>query len=157
MTAQFFISRSEDETGSFAAGLADLLRSGDVVFLKGPLGAGKTFFIKAAAKRLGISDPVTSPSFTMGQTYPGTTTVHHLDLYRLPSVSGEDLIDFEPFFSDDAVTFIEWPEVAEPYLDQPALIIEIEHMDRHSRRITVLCRTPELIDSLGGLLARAGN
>lgn len=152
-----YVSRSEEDTNRFAALIAELLKAGDVIFLKGPLGAGKTFFIRAAARELGVLEPVTSPSFTMGQTYKGRPTIHHLDLYRLAEFTGEDLIDFEPFFSDDAITFIEWPEVAELHLEMPLFTIELDHLDEHSRRIIVHSREPEIANKLEALLARAGD
>ena len=155
--ATVYVSRSEEDTNRFAALIAGLLKAGDVVFLKGPLGAGKTFFIRAAARELGVLEPVTSPSFTMGQTYKGRLAIHHLDLYRLAAFTGEDLIDFEPFFSDDAITFIEWPKVAEHRLEAPVITVELKHLDEHSRRITVLGREPKVAVKLEALLAGAGD
>ena len=52
----------------------------------------------------------------MAQTYAGDITIHHLDLYRLSGFTAEDSADFEPFFESDAITFVEWPEQAEPFL-----------------------------------------
>lgn len=155
--AMVFISHSEEETGRLATVLSALLKGGDVVFLKGPLGAGKTFFIRAAARELGVREPVTSPSFTMGQTYAGKMPVHHLDLYRLVRFGDEDLIDFEPFFSDEAITFVEWPEVAETQLQVPVFSVELEHLDPHCRRITICGREPKVMAKLEALLAGAGD
>ena len=118
-----------------AAATARLLHPGDIVFLSGPLGAGKTCFIRAAARELGVTEPVTSPSFTMAQTYSGRLPVHHLDLYRLRRFDPEDAVDFEPFFAPDAITFIEWPERAAPFIETPALVIKLEHIDETSRRL----------------------
>lgn len=140
-----------------AAGLARLLGPGDVIFLKGQLGAGKTFFIRAAARELGVTEPVTSPSFTMGQTYEGQVTVHHLDLYRLTSFSGEDLADFEPFFESGAITFIEWPEEAEPFLASPAVQVTLEHVDENSRHIVLESGDPEVRSKLEELIAVLGH
>lgn len=139
------------------AGLARLLKPGDVVFLKGQLGTGKTFFIRAAARELGVSDPVTSPSFAMGQTYEGKITVHHLDLYRLASFGGEDFADFEPFFEPEAITFIEWPEQAEPLLARPAAQVAFEHVDENSRRIVLESTDPEMNRELEALIAGFGH
>ena len=142
------VSRSTQQTARIAALLASLLRGGDVVFLIGELGAGKTYFIRKAAEALGVSEPVTSPSFTMAQTYRGKLTVHHLDLYRLAGFKAEDAIDFEPFFEPGAVTFIEWPEQAEPFLERPAVVIRLEHLDPESRRISILAGRRNLLDEL---------
>lgn len=151
------ISPSGAETATLAAGMAKLLNPGDVVFLIGQLGTGKTFFIRSAAAALGVSEPVTSPSFTMAQTYSGKITVHHLDLYRLQNFSAEDALDFEPFFENDAVTFVEWPEQAQPFIEKPAVIIKLEHLDISSRRITFDCEKEDLKKALEDLIAGAGN
>ena len=75
-----FKSDSELDTANLAAGFALLLQPGEVVLLRGELGAGKTFFVREAARALGVSGPVTSPSFTMAHTYRGNLVVHHLAL-----------------------------------------------------------------------------
>lgn len=149
------ISRSEAQTAALAAAVASLLKPGDVVFLTGQLGTGKTFFIRAAARELGVSGPVTSPSFTMGQTYSGRTRVHHLDLYRLREFGPEDAVDFEPFFEDDAITFVEWPERAAAYLDKPAVDIRIDHVDVKTRGLTFRANK-DLIKTLEKLIAGSG-
>lgn len=154
--ATVYLSRSEADTGRLATEIAGRLEGGDVVFLRGPLGSGKTFFVRAAAAALGVTEAVSSPSFTMGQTYAGRLPVHHLDLYRLSSLTEEDLIDFEPFFAGDAITFIEWPELAAPYLENPAVVVDLEHVDPQSRRITVTCRDAVLARILKEQLERAG-
>lgn len=147
---------SEEETETFARAVARLLAPGDTVFLSGPLGAGKTFFIRAAARALGVREPVTSPSFTMAQTYHGRVAVHHLDLYRLADFSAEDMPDFEPFFEPDAITFIEWPRRAEPFLEAPALMLELEHADLSSRRVRVAGGRADMIKRLEDTYAGAG-
>lgn len=130
------ILRSEEETARAAAILAGALRAGDVIFLKGPLGAGKTFFIRAAAGELGVAAPVISPSFTLARTYSGNVTVHHLDLYRLSAFGSHDDAELEPYFGGDCVTFIEWPEPVEGFIEPDATVI-MEHLDRNSRRMTI--------------------
>ena len=151
------VSRSEAQTAALARGVAKLLRPGDVVFLTGPLGAGKTFFVRHAAFALGVLGPVTSPSFTMAQTYEGEVRVHHLDLYRLSGFTAEDVVDFEPFFEGDAITFIEWPEQAESFLTGPALTIRLDHVDLDSRRISLESRNQEMNQGLEQLLAGTGD
>ena len=148
---------SEEQTQKFAAAVARLLKPGDTVFLIGPLGAGKTFFIRAAARELGVTEPVTSPSFTMAQTYQGMVTVHHLDLYRLATFSADDFPDFDPFFEADAITFIEWPQQAQPFLQEPALVLELSHVDVCSRRIRIAGGRKELIRQLEEEIAGTGD
>ena len=76
------ITQSAAETEAFGGTLAGLLRPGDVVLLRGELGSGKTTLVRGACRSLGIEEPVTSPTFTIGHLYHGTATVAHLDLYR---------------------------------------------------------------------------
>ena len=79
------------ETEAAGAQLADRLRPGDVVFITGDLGTGKTTFVRGAARALGVEGPVTSPTFTIGQVYGASDgrEVAHVDLYRLPTLAGE--------------------------------------------------------------------
>ncbi len=149
------VSRSEARSAALAQGLARLLEAGDVVFLTGPLGAGKTFFIRHAAAALGVTEPVTSPSYTMGQTYSGAVRIHHLDLYRLAEFTAEDAVDFEPFFEQDAITFIEWPERAEPYISRPDVVVRLDHVDINSRRISFEANREDLRQELEKLVAGA--
>ena len=135
-------------TAAIAAALAAALEPGDVVFLKGELGAGKTFFIREAARALGTADRVTSPSYTLGQTYRGKVTIHHLDLYRLPSFSAADADELEPFFEPGAITFVEWPDRAEPLLEPPAATVTLEHVDEHSRRLTIVTGRRDILTAI---------
>ena len=102
-------SASAGETERIAAALAERLTVGDVVTVSGELGAGKTTFVRGASRALGVTSPVTSPTFTIGHRYVGSVDVSHLDLYRFTAVSAAEWGDLEPYF-DDAVVFVEWPE-----------------------------------------------
>src|SRR4051812_1001907 len=87
------------ETEAAGARLAAELRPGDVVLVSGELGAGKTTFVRGAARALGVDGPVTSPTFEIGHLHAGRVDVAHLDLYRLPTLAGED-----PALLDDYLT-----------------------------------------------------
>src|SRR3712207_6519011 len=105
-------SSSPEETERAAARLAAELVSGDVVVVSGELGAGKTTFVRGACRALGVTAPVTSPTYTIGHRYAAPRgDVSHLDLYRFTSVSAAEWGDLEPYF-DDAIVFVEWPEAA---------------------------------------------
>src|ERR1035437_4079278 len=81
------VSNSPEQTEMHAAAVVARLRPGDVVLLSGELGAGKTTFVRGAARALGVDAPVTSPSFTIGNIYAGTAAdVAHVDLYRLDAL-----------------------------------------------------------------------
>lgn len=151
-----FISHSEQQTVALAEGFAHLLRPGHIVFLSGQLGTGKTFFVRAAAAALGVDEPVTSPSFTMAQSYKGEYLIHHLDLYRLTGIDEEDLADFEPFFEADAITFVEWPEVIEG-TQKPDINIELGHIDPHSRSISIATGDIKLDKGIKDLIANIGH
>ena len=105
------VSGSPEETEAVAARLAGELRPGDVVTVSGELGSGKTTFVRGACRALGVSAPVTSPTYTIGHRYEGDPDVSHLDLYRFTGVSAAEWADLEPYF-EDAVVFVEWPEAA---------------------------------------------
>ncbi|MGH2840456.1 MAG: tRNA (adenosine(37)-N6)-threonylcarbamoyltransferase complex ATPase subunit type 1 TsaE, partial [Solirubrobacteraceae bacterium] len=99
-----------EATEQVAAELAQRLRPGDVVLVSGDLGTGKTTFVRGACRALGVSGPVTSPSFTIARRYEGRMAVSHLDLYRLGDLDDEDPSLLAGELGDDRVTFIEWPE-----------------------------------------------
>src|SRR6266566_7063290 len=100
-------SASPEETEQIGGSLAADLAPGDVVTVSGELGAGKTTFVRGAARALGVTDPVTSPTYTIGNRYRGSVDVSHLDLYRFDGVSAAEWGDLEPYF-EDAVCFVEW-------------------------------------------------
>jgi tRNA threonylcarbamoyladenosine biosynthesis protein TsaE len=111
-------STSADQTEALGAALAVDLRPGDVVLVAGDLGAGKTTFVRGAARALGVEEPVTSPTFTIGARYHGRVPVAHLDLFRLGGdLEGEDPGLLEDYLAPDAVAFVEWPDAAAPELE----------------------------------------
>ena len=132
------------ETEALGARLASGLRAGDVVLVRGELGTGKTTLIRGACRELGVAEPVTSPTFTIGQRYAGRVPVSHLDLYRLadPGVEEPGLLD--DYVTADAITFVEWPVEGEAPLaglaseDVPvALEVELRHAGRDTREVEV--------------------
>ncbi len=129
-------SGSPAETEAIAARLAGELASGDVVTISGELGSGKTTFVRGACRALGVTAPVTSPTYTIGHRYEGNPDVSHLDLYRLTSVSPSEWGDLEPYF-DDAIVFVEWPEAAGAELPEVRASVRLEHVDERSRRILI--------------------
>ena len=133
------MTASPEETAALAAGLAARLEAGDVVAVSGELGAGKTTFVRGAARALGVTDPVSSPTFTLGHRYAARTPVAHLDLYRLAGLSPEEWGDLEPYF-DGAVVFVEWPEHAGDWLPAPRAVVTLDHVDQSHRRVTIVER-----------------
>ena len=129
-------SSSPGETEELAARLARELVVGDVVAVSGELGSGKTTFVRGACRALGVTAPVTSPTYTIGHRYEGDPDVSHLDLYRFTDVSAAEWGDLEPYF-DDAIVFVEWPEAARSGLPRVRVSVRLEHVDKHSRRIVI--------------------
>lgn len=129
-------SGSAAETEAVGARLAERLGAGDVVVIGGELGAGKTTLIRGACRALGVSEPVTSPTFTIGQRYRGRLPISHLDLYRLGGLEDEDPALLEDYLGADAVAFVEWPAVAEPELaGRRTIAVRLSHAGGDRRRI----------------------
>jgi tRNA threonylcarbamoyladenosine biosynthesis protein TsaE len=131
-------SRSAVETEAVGARVAGRLAAGDIVVVSGEVGAGKTTLIRGACRALGIEEPVTSPTFTIGQRYGGgRLPVSHLDLYRLEDLEGEDPALLDDYLGPDGVAFVEWPAVGVERLGRPALEIRLEHVTGDSRRLEI--------------------
>lgn len=100
-----------EQTGALASQLAPLLRAGDVVMLNGDLGAGKTSFVQAVARALGVTDDVTSPTFTIQLTYEsGSLVLNHFDLYRLDDADQLYDLGYWETLEGCGVSFVEWGE-----------------------------------------------
>jgi tRNA threonylcarbamoyladenosine biosynthesis protein TsaE len=126
------------ETEALGAELAVGLRAGDVVLVHGELGAGKTTFVRGAARALGVCGPVTSPTFSIGHRYRGTNlTVSHLDLYRLNGLQHEDPELLEDYLGAERIAFVEWPEVGAGELPDARLRVTLTHAGADHRRIEV--------------------
>jgi tRNA threonylcarbamoyladenosine biosynthesis protein TsaE len=126
------------ETESLGAELAGSLRGGDVVLVEGELGAGKTTLVRGAARALGVRDPVTSPSFSIGHRYRGgRVTVSHLDLYRLDTLEHEDPALLSDYLGPGRIAFLEWPRAAGDGLSGVRLSVALVHRGADRRRIEV--------------------
>lgn len=129
-------SSSPEETERIAGALARRLAAGDVVTVAGELGAGKTTFIRGAARALGIEGPVTSPTYVIGHRYAGDPDVSHLDLYRYEGMSDAEWGDLERYF-DEAVVFVEWPEAGEGFLPTPRVRVRLRHHGDGNRLVVL--------------------
>ena len=136
-------SASAEETERAAAALASGLAPGDVVLVRGELGAGKTTFVRGACRALGVQGPVTSPTFTIGHRYAGRLPVSHLDLYRFDGMSDSEWGDLEPYF-EDAVAFVEWPDAGRAYLPVPTAEVALTHLGGDRRLLTIEGRANSL-------------
>jgi tRNA threonylcarbamoyladenosine biosynthesis protein TsaE len=134
-------SASPSETEALGVELAAALSPGDVVLIHGELGAGKTTFVRGAARALGVSDPVTSPTFSIGHRYRGAdVTVTHLDLYRLQDLQAEDPELLEDYLGPEHIAFVEWPEAGSREFARARVRVTLAHAGGDRRRIEI-CET----------------
>ena len=145
-------SHSEEETMGLGMALARLVRPGMVVALHGDLGAGKTVLSRGVARGLGITEPVTSPTFTVVQEYrtPGGIWFYHLDMYRITDEQAALAFGIEEYlFAANAIALVEWPERITGLLRTGAVLnITMTHAGEEQRWL-------ELPGDIGARLARA--
>lgn len=126
------------ETESLGAELAGVLTEGDVVLVRGELGSGKTTLVRGAARALGVGDPVTSPTFSIGHRYTARqVTVTHLDLYRLAGLEHEDPGLLADYIGPGRIAFVEWPEDGSGELAEARLRVTLSHRGGDRRCIEV--------------------
>ena len=127
---------------ALAARVADCLEPGDVVVLGGEVGSGKTTFVRAAARSLGVEKRVTSPTYQIARGYGGTVdgrrvTVNHLDLYRLEGLENQDALELDDYLDPEAITFVEWASKdALDAIDDPTVAL-ISHQTPTTRRVSL--------------------
>jgi tRNA threonylcarbamoyladenosine biosynthesis protein TsaE len=120
-----------------------------VITVSGDLGSGKTTFVRGACRALGVTAPVTSPTFTIGHRYPGEPDVSHLDLFRFQGLSAAEWGDLEPYFQD-AICFVEWPEAAGGALPPVRVAVRLSHVDPTHRLISLDSSEKALLNRLFG-------
>lgn len=133
-------TNTPEETEREAALLARSLPMGAVVALYGDLGAGKTVFARGFARGLGITEPVSSPTFTIVQEYPRPDggMLYHLDLYRIDNSDSALAFGIDEFLCDaNAWTLLEWPERIEDILPSGVIRIRMEHAGNDRRVIRI--------------------
>lgn len=120
-----FYTASAQETEQLGQRLGQQLKPGAVIAYSGDLGAGKTAFTRGLARGLGIEDPITSPTYTIVNEYPGKIPLFHFDMYRLSS--SEDLFDigWEDYLTRGGVIAVEWSERVADALDEVENLIRI--------------------------------
>ena len=131
-----------EDTVAAGEAFARVLKSGDIVLLSGTLGAGKTTFVKGVAKGLGVSERVTSPTFTMVREHAcsndlGITTLHHSDVYRVETL--DEVLDLAlgELVEDSAVALVEWGELAASVFGRDVMTIEFGVLDDEARLLSV--------------------
>jgi tRNA threonylcarbamoyladenosine biosynthesis protein TsaE len=132
------IAGAPEDTMAVGEAVASLLREGDAIALTGELGAGKTTFVRGAARALGFDGAVASPTFTLVREYQGRVRVYHVDMYRLERV--QDVLDLglDEMVAEGGVLLVEWGDAVEGLLPDDHLLAEITLMGgRDARRIVV--------------------
>ena len=138
MSLRIVETAGPQETESLGGELAGTLREGDVVLVRGELGSGKTTLVRGAARALGVSDPVTSPTFSIGHRYRGgEVAVTHLDLYRLAGLESEEPALLEDYLGAGRIAFVEWPHEHAGELAGARLRVTLSHEGGDRRRVQV--------------------
>ena len=130
---------SLDDTHSVAAALARLSRSGDVILLAGEMGAGKTAFAQGFGRALGVTEPITSPTFTLVRSYDtGGPTLHHADLYRLDQLAEVADLALGELAEFDGIVLVEWGDVVESTFGEHLVVrLDLLDSDLEARQITI--------------------
>lgn len=134
------VTASAEQTMALGLALGQLLPLGSLVLLTGELGAGKTALTQGIARGLGVSAevPITSPTYTLMNSYSARLPLYHFDLYRLSGADELQDLGFEEYFHGSGVAVVEWAERC-PELSGEALSINIDYASETTRRIKVAC------------------
>ncbi len=138
MEKKLILTNCEEETKAVAKELAERLAPGSVVCLRGDLGVGKTIFSKGLCHALGVTEQVSSPTFTIVNEYDGASLpIYHFDLYRIEDSDELYEIGFTEFLDAGGISIIEWPERGEDILPKNRIEVRIERAGEDSRNITI--------------------
>jgi tRNA threonylcarbamoyladenosine biosynthesis protein TsaE len=129
-----YSSNAPKETRAIAKNLARSLNRGDVLYLYGELGSGKTVFVKGLCEGLGVAEEITSPSFVIATEYHGQYAVAHVDLYRLNGTAAVDL-PIEEYMLENGITVIEWADRLGRQIS--GIIVKISIVDHQERVIEI--------------------
>ena len=129
---------SAKETQDIGEMLAAYLKKGDIVCLYGELGSGKTTFSKGVIRALGVSEHVTSPTFTLVHEYRGRLPVYHFDVYRM--IDSEEMMElgYEEYFFGDGVCLIEWAELIEELLPETVIRVHLNYTKEEEERVITI-------------------
>ena len=128
------------QTDSLARAFSKVVKPPMIILLNGDLGSGKTTFVKSLVKYLGSNDEVTSPTFTLLNTYNGNFPIYHFDMYRLSSMEEALAVGFEEYFDKsklDGVCLVEWAENVEGLISEVDFVITIDKINDRLRKITI--------------------
>jgi tRNA threonylcarbamoyladenosine biosynthesis protein TsaE len=132
-------TRSAGATQEVAAAIGAVLEAGDVLVLAGDLGAGKTTFTQGLAASLGVTTPVTSPTFTLVHEYAGRVPIVHIDVYRLEHLQEVHDLGFDELVGGEAIAIVEWGDILGPLLPPDRLQLTFEYAtdDENTRFVSL--------------------
>ena len=133
-----FITKTAEETIQLGKKIGKMLKPGTVIAMEGTLAAGKTTITKGIAKALGITETITSPTFTLISEYEGNMPLYHMDVYRLDSA--EDFLNLgveDMIYDGNGVAIIEWSEKIRSELPKSTITIRLETAENNGRKITI--------------------
>ena len=149
---------SVDDTRDMAQAVSSLARPGDVIVLAGDLGAGKTAFVQGFGRGLGVTERITSPTFTLVHVYEGRLPIHHLDVYRLEQLSEALDLGLPEMLDEGGVVLIEWGDAILPVLPHDLLEVRLTFGagddDRHVAFRAVGPAWAPRTDALAGVVSR---
>ena len=137
-------AKSLEATHAIAAALAALCRSGDMILLAGEMGAGKTAFAQGFGRALGVTEPITSPTFTLVHSYDtGSVTLHHADLYRLDQLVEVTELGLGELAEYHGVVLVEWGDVVESTFGEHLVVrLDLVADDVEARLVTITAVGP---------------
>jgi tRNA threonylcarbamoyladenosine biosynthesis protein TsaE len=126
-------------TSAIAASLAALTRRGDLIVLAGEMGTGKTAFAKGFGEAIGVTEPITSPTYTLVHSYPaGRVTLHHADIYRLTTHHEVADLALSELLESDGIVMVEWGDVVAGTLGDHVMVrLEFDDIDTGARGIEI--------------------
>lgn len=130
-------SASQDATQAVGSALGPIVTPGDVVILSGDLGAGKTQLTKGLATGLGVSEPVTSPTFNILLVHQGRLPLYHFDLYRIDTAGQLEDLDYWGMLEADGVSVVEWGDRFAEAVPQECVVVTIHVVDDESRSLVL--------------------
>ena len=128
----------KNDMEKFGSCLAQFLSPGDVVSLIGEMGVGKTTLTQFIGEALGITSFITSPTFSIVQTYPGNIELNHLDLYRIENPQELEYIDIDQYMYPEGISIVEWAIRAPDYMPRNTIDITIKAVDSIQREVNIM-------------------
>ena len=152
------VTHSPEETAHLAGTIGKIIREGTVICLDGELGVGKTLFVRALARTLGVESDVTSPTFNLMNMYEAACPIVHFDLYRITSEEElEDIGFFEYAEATEGIVLIEWAEKFPNAIPADHLSVRIDALDAEKRKFTFIAageKSEALLEELKRIVDR---